>query len=177
MPHLAQGLHQGNSAAPLCAVSTAHRGGSAGRARRVLAATTRSVLRGASAVRSSRTGATVRRGLSGYSVVRVHRDVCEGRADDADVAGAESARDAHKPAAAAIGLHTTRRASSRRQPSATIPDNWHAGRCRGVRRHARKPQSCAQQCHAELSAHTHARRMSCFTTQWAYADVGNSAIV
>ena len=40
--------------------------------------------------------------------MRAHRYVCEGRADDADVAGA--VEDTHEPAGATIGLHTTRRA-------------------------------------------------------------------
>jgi hypothetical protein len=39
--------------------------------------------------------------------VRVHRYVCEGRADDADVADS-AADDTHEPAVA-IGLQTTRR--------------------------------------------------------------------
>jgi hypothetical protein len=66
------------------------------------------------AVRSRRTGAAVRGYSRGYSTVRAHRYVCEGRADDADVAGA-AAVDTHEPAA--IGLHTTRRAKLAAAPA------------------------------------------------------------
>jgi hypothetical protein len=47
--------------------------------------------------------------------VRAHRDVREGRADDADVAGA-AVKDAHKPAVI-IGLHTPRRAKLAAAPA------------------------------------------------------------
>jgi hypothetical protein len=52
--------------------------------------------------------------------VRVHRYVCEGRADDADVAGTAVVADMHEPGAA-LGLHTTRRARSRRRPPRPKP--------------------------------------------------------
>ena len=56
------------------------------------------------------------RGYSrGYSAVRAHRYVREGRADDADVAGA-AADDTHEPAAI-IGLHTARRAKLAAAPA------------------------------------------------------------
>jgi hypothetical protein len=95
----------------MCTMSTAPRGGNAGRVLRVLAAP---AVRhcAARAVRSSRTGAAVRGYSGGYSAVRTHRNASKGRADDADVAGAE---DTHEPAGV-IGLHTTRRASSPRRP-------------------------------------------------------------
>ncbi len=58
------------------------------------------------------------RGYSrGYSAARTHRDVREGRADDADVAGA-AAGDTHQPAVIA-GLHTTRRARLAAAPART----------------------------------------------------------
>jgi hypothetical protein len=56
----------------------------------------------------------VRGDLSGYSAVRTHRDACEGRADDADVA--VRLQDTHEPAGSAgaiRGLHTASGESSR----------------------------------------------------------------
>ena len=70
---------------------------------------------GASAVRSRRTGAAVRGYSRGYSAVRAHRYVCDGRADDADVAGA-AVGDTHEPAVA-FGLHTPRRAQLAAAPA------------------------------------------------------------
>ena len=71
--------------------------------------TRRAALRGAPAVRRCRTGAAVRGYSQGTQAVRTHRYAREGRADDADVAGA-AAGDTHEPPAAVTGLHTTRRA-------------------------------------------------------------------
>jgi hypothetical protein len=77
----------------------------------------RAALRGASAVRSRRTGAAVRRYSSGYSTVRAHRYGREGRADDANAAGgAAAAVDTHEPAVIA-GLHTPRRAKLAAAPT------------------------------------------------------------
>jgi hypothetical protein len=78
----------------------------------------RAALRGASAVRSRRTGAAVRRYSRGYSALRTHRDVREGRPDDADVAGA-AVVDTHEPAVKA-GLHTTRRAKLAAAPAQRV---------------------------------------------------------
>jgi hypothetical protein len=76
----------------------------------------RAALRGASVVRSRRTGAAVRGYSRGYSAGRAHRDVREGRADDADVAGAVG--DTHEPAV--IGLHTPRRAKLAAAPAQKV---------------------------------------------------------
>jgi hypothetical protein len=78
----------------------------------------RAPLRGASAVRSRRTGAAVRGYSTGYSAVRAHRDAREGRADDADVAGAVAVdtHDTHEPAVIA-GLHNTHRAKLAAAPA------------------------------------------------------------
>jgi hypothetical protein len=83
----------------------------------------RAVLRGASAVRSRRTGAAVRGYSRGYSAVRAHRYVREGRVDDADVAechlSAAAAGDTHEPAFKA-GLHTPRRAKLAAAPAQRV---------------------------------------------------------
>jgi hypothetical protein len=59
----------------------------------------------------------------GYSAVRAHRYVCEGRADDADVAGGAVAEaivgDTHEPAGIA-GLHTPRRATLAATPAQRV---------------------------------------------------------
>ena len=107
----AQGFAGGT---PLHCEYSKHRGGNAGRVLRVLAA---HAVRhcAASAVRSRRTGAAVRGHSRGYSAVRRHRDVREGRADDADVTGGAVAGDTHEPAV--IGLHTARRAKLAAAPA------------------------------------------------------------
>ncbi len=85
----------------------------AGRVLRVLAA---HAVRhcAALALRSSRTGDTVRGYSQDTQAVRTHRYVREGRADNADVAGA-AIGDTHKPAGE--GLHTTRRATLAAAPT------------------------------------------------------------
>ncbi len=64
------------------------------------------------------------RGYSrGYSAVRAHRYVREGRADDADVAechsSAAAAGDTHEPAVI-LGLHTPRRAKLAAAPAQRV---------------------------------------------------------
>jgi hypothetical protein len=87
-------------------------------ARRVRS-TRRAALRGAAAVRSSRTGATVRGYSESTQAVRTHLYVREGRADDADVADSV-AGNTHEPAVA-IGLHTTRRTKLGSAPTKGTP--------------------------------------------------------
>jgi hypothetical protein len=118
MPHAAQarvGAHQRYPAVRQCAVSTAHRGGTTGRVLRVLAAHAVRHCTGACGA-LQRDGSHGARLLRGYSAVHMDHYVREGRADDADVAGA--AIETHEPAA--TGLHATRRASLRRRPP-TVP--------------------------------------------------------
>jgi hypothetical protein len=83
----------------------------AGRALRVLAAP---AVRHC-AVRSRRTGAAVRGYSAGTQVVRTHRDVREGRADDADT-DIVAVGDIHKPTVT-TGLHTPRRAKLAAAPA------------------------------------------------------------
>jgi hypothetical protein len=66
-------------------------------------------------------GAAVRGYSRGYSAVRTHRDVREGRADDADMAAA-TVVDTHEAAAAAQanGLHTARRAKLAAAPAPRV---------------------------------------------------------
>jgi hypothetical protein len=92
-------------------VHCGHRGGTTGRVLRVLAA---HAVRHC-AVRSCRTGAAVRGYSTGYSAVRAHRYVREGRADDADMAFA-AVQDTHEPAVI-TGLHTPRRAKLAAAPA------------------------------------------------------------